>query len=56
MGLKQKKYLLEEEKNTEIDRSNRILYEKLAKCAKRSEPSIMKHSKIDSKHKKSKKL
>ena len=33
---KEKKYMLEEQKNTEIERSNRILLEKIQRISKRS--------------------
>lgn len=36
---KEKKYMLEEQKNTQIERSNRILLEKIQKIAKRSVPN-----------------
>lgn len=36
---KEKKYMIEEQKNTEIERSNRILLEKIQKISKRSVPN-----------------
>lgn len=37
----QKKYQLQEERNTEIDRDNRLLYHKIANAGRKSQPSTL---------------
>jgi hypothetical protein len=40
---KEKKYMLEEQRNTEIERANRILFEKLQKIGRRGNSNPKRH-------------